>query len=228
MIDHTKAWTERRRTLVADLLGQPFDQLVARFDRPVEIKGPLIHRRGDLWASDIELWASGIDEVELRIQGEPSGVVLVENRETFRSLLPLADVGYIILWVPGGPPPAEISLARRLAELRPDIRFHACFDLDPAGIRIASLLAKGAEIEVSPTGMTPELFASAPRKLKLSAWDEQELMRMQHSAGPLEPLHATITAAGLKVEQETIQRDLLSLFEAHLEVDLVAEVSSTE
>lgn len=227
MIDHTKAWTERRRALVADLLGQPFDQLVARLDRPVEIKGPLIHRRGDLWASDIELWASGIDEVELRIEGEPSGVVLVENRETFRSLLPLADVGYVILWVPGGPPPAEISLVRRLAELRPDIRFHACFDLDPAGIRIASLLAKGAEIEVIPTGMTPELFASAPRKLKLSVWDEQELVRMQHSAGPLEPLHAAITVAGLKVEQETIQRELLSLFERHLEGDLVAEVSST-
>ena len=146
--------------------------------------------------------ASGIDEVELRIEGEPSGVVLVENRETFRSLLPLADVGYVILWVPGGPPPAEISLVRRLAELRPDIRFHACFDLDPAGIRIASLLAKGAEIEVIPTGMTPELFASAPRKLKL-------------------------TVAGFKVEQETIQRELLSLFEGHLEGDLVAEVSST-
>jgi hypothetical protein len=161
-IDHTKAWTQPRRALVEQLLGRRFDQLVARLDRLIEVKGPLVHRRGDLWASDIDLWALEIDEVVLRIEGDPRGVVLVENRETFRSLLSLADVGYIVLWVPGGPPPAEVSLVRRLAELRPSLRFHACFDLDPAGIRIASLLAERAEIELEPTGMTPELLHQRP------------------------------------------------------------------
>ena len=212
-IKHTKAWTKPRQALVERLLGQPFNQLVAHSDRPIEVKGPLVHRRGDLWASDIDLWALDIDKVELRIVGDPCGVVLAENRETFRSLLSLADVGYIVLWVPGGPPPAEVSLVRRLAELRPGLRFHACFDLDPAGIRIALLLADRAEIELEPTGMTPELFASAPRKLELNAWDKQELARMDGHAGRLEPLRAAITAASAKVEQEPVQRQVYELFE---------------
>jgi Protein of unknown function C-terminus (DUF2399) len=212
-IDHTKAWTRPRRVLVGRLLGRPFNQLVAHLDRPIEVKGPLVHRRGDLWASDIDLWALEIDKVELGIEGDPRGVVLVENQETFRSLLPLADVGYIVFWVPGGPPPAEVSLARRLSELGPGLRFHACFDLDPAGIRIASLLAERAEIELEPTGMTPELFASARRKLKLNAWDLQELARLDGRVGPLEPLRAAIAAAGEKAEQEPVQRQLYDLFE---------------
>jgi hypothetical protein len=204
-IDHTKVWTERRQALVERLLGRPFDQLVARFDRPIEIKGPIVHSRGDLWASEI-------DEVAFRIEGDPRGVVLVENRETFRSLLAaLADAAFIVLWVPGGPPPAEVSLVRRLAELRPGLPFHACFDLDPAGIRIASLLAERAEIELEPTGMTPQLFASARRKLKLNSWDEQQLARMDGHAGSLEPLRPAIAAAGAKIEQEIVQRRLHSL-----------------
>jgi hypothetical protein len=213
-IDHTKAWTRARRALVERLLGRPFNQLVAHLDRPIEVKGPLVHRRGDLWASDIDLWALEIDKVELGIEGDPRGVVLVENRETFRSLLSLADVGYIVFWVPGGPPPAEVSLARRLSELGPGLRFHACFDLDPAGIRIASLLAERAEIELEPTGMTPELFASARRKLKLNAWDRQELARLDGRVGRLEPLRAAICAAGEKAEQEPVQRQLYDLFGA--------------
>ena len=204
-IDHTKAWTERRCALLEHLLGHPFAELVATFDRPVEVKGPIFHGRGDLWASEI-------DEVELTIEGQPRGVILVENRETFRSLLTLVDQGYIVFWVPGGPPPAEVSLVRRLAELRPGIRFHACFDLDPAGIRIARLVAERAEVMIEPTGMTPELFMSARRKLALNAWDRRELRRLEGHAGMLGPLHAAILSSGGKVEQETLQRRLHALF----------------
>jgi len=37
------------------------------------------------------VWASQIDEVELALVGPSRGVILVENRETFRHLLTLAD-----------------------------------------------------------------------------------------------------------------------------------------
>ena len=204
-IDHTKAWTERRCALLEKLLGQPFTELVARFDRPIEIKGPIAHGRGDLWASEV-------DEVELRIEGQPKGVILVENRETFRSLLALVDHGYIVLWIPGGPPPAEVSLLRRLTGLRPGLRVHGCFDLDPAGIRIAQLIAERAEVTIEPTGMTPELFRAARRKLTLNAWDRRELARLDGRAGPLGPLQEAIALANEKVEQETIQRRLFALF----------------
>lgn len=205
-IDHTKAWTERRSALLERLFGQAFAELVARFDRPIEIKGPIAHGRGDLWASEV-------DEVELRIEGQPKGLILIENKETFRSLLALVDHGYIVLWVPGGPPPAEVSLLRRLAGLRPGLPVHACFDLDPAGIRIARLIAERAEVTIEPTGMTPELFNSARRKLPLNAWDRRELMRLDGGrAASLRPLREAIALANGKVEQETIQRRLFMLF----------------
>ncbi|MFL5963795.1 MAG: DUF2399 domain-containing protein [Gaiellaceae bacterium] len=206
-IDHTKAWTDRRRGLLDRLLERPFQELVAKYDRIVELRGALSHGEGDLWASQI-------DEVELSLAGLLRGVILVENRETFRHLLDLAELDYLVLWVPGGPPPAEVSLVRRLAELQPELRFHAVFDLDPAGIRIARLVEERAGVALEPTGMTPELFASARKRLALNRWDEGQLERYAGDAAALEPLRAVITVAGAKVEQETIQRRLYSLFAA--------------
>ena len=48
-------------------------------------------------------------------------------------------------------PPAEASLVRRLAELQPGLRFHACFDqlrVYEEGLWVME--AKGADAEVSP------------------------------------------------------------------------------
>jgi uncharacterized protein DUF2399 len=189
------------------LLGQSFAELVAQYDRIVELRGPLSHGEGDLWASQI-------DEVELAVVGALRGVILVENRETFRHLLTLANRAYLVVWVPGGPPPAEVALVRRLAELQPDARFHAVFDLDPAGIRIARLLEERSGVSLAPTGMTPELFARARKRLPLNRWDEAQLERYAGDAAALEPLRAAIAAAGAKVEQETIQRRLYVLLDA--------------
>ena len=120
----------------------------------------------------------------------------------------------ISMGVPGGPPLAEVALVRRLAELQPDARFHAVFDLDPAGIRIARLLEERSGVTLAPTGMTPELFARARKRLPLNRWDEAQLKRYAGDAAALEPLRAAIAAAGGKVEQETIQRRLYALLDA--------------
>lgn len=205
-IDHTKAWTDRRRGLLEKLLGAPFEDLVARYDRPIEIKGPIAHAEGDLWASSI-------DRITFRIEGSLNDVVLVENRETFRHLLPLADRGFLVLWIPGGPPPAEVALIKRLAHLSPQTRFHACFDLDPAGIRIAHLIEQGADVSLQPTGMNPELFEHAPRRLPLSAWDRQQLSRLKSHTSSYGPLIEKILQAEGKVEQETVQQHLFMMFE---------------
>ncbi len=178
-----------------------------RYDRLVEVAGPLTHSAGDLWASKI-------DEVEVTIAGAVRGVVLVENRETFRHLLALVDRDYIVLWVPGGPPPAEVALVRRLADLQPHLRLHAVFDLDPAGIRIARLVEEHAGVALEPTGMTPELFGTAPRRLPLNRWDEEQLARLGAEDTLYTPLAAVILGAGAKVEQETIQRRLFGVFSA--------------
>lgn len=129
-------------------------------------------------------------------------------------MLALADRDYLVVWVPGGPPPAEVALVRRLGELQPDVRFHAVFDLDPAGIRIARLLEERSGVSLAPTGITPELFARARKRLPLNHWDEAQLERYAGDAAALEPLRAAIAAAGAKVEQETIQQWLYVLLEA--------------
>lgn len=86
----------------------------------------------------------------------------------------LVEQNWIVLHVPGGPPPAECELIERLAALAPDLVFHAAFDLDPAGIRIASLVQERTGIDVEVAAMSPELLVEAPRALNLTDWDRDQ------------------------------------------------------
>ncbi len=201
LIDHTKAWTEQRRDYVSHLTGVPFRELVAETDRQLAIKGPLHVPDGGVWASTVQ-------SIPLALEGTPRDVVLVENKQTFEHILQLSEHGVLVLWVPGGPPPAEVELTRRLHGLEPALRFHACFDLDPAGIRIARLLEKKAGVTLAPTGMIPDLLADAPRKLPLQEWDYLELARQSDRPDGFEPLRSSLASGRIKVEQETIQRSL--------------------
>jgi hypothetical protein len=205
LVDHTKAWTPARRQLFEQLTGRPFYQLVTRRDRPIEIRGPVAHAEGGLWASSVST-------VELALEGQPRGVLLVENRETFRHLLTLAERDWIVLHVPGGPPPAEVELVERLLLLDPQLRFYAAFDPDPAGIRIALTLSQRAGVELDPAGMQPRLLRSADHRLPLTDWDREWLSRLQGRSGPFEELRATMLTLQEKAEQETYQQALRQLF----------------
>lgn len=209
LVDHTKAWTPRRRLLLEELLGKPFAELVAPRDRQLGIKGPISH-------GDANVWASAVATLEMEIADDARGVILVENAETFRHLVPLADDGWIVLHVPGGPPPAEADLVRRLTVLAPDIAFYACFDPDPAGIRIARLLEDRAGVSLDPAGMRPTFLLEADQQRELTDWDRDQLRRLAGQAGAFEPLRATIERLGRKGEQETYQRQLLELFRLEL------------
>jgi hypothetical protein len=138
--------------------------------------------------------------------------LLVENRETFRHLLPLADHGWIVVHVPGGPPPAETELVERLRLLDPDLTFYGCFDPDPAGIRIALLLQQHADIEIDPAGMSADLLKSAEATREINDWDRDLLERLRGSAGVFEPLRDAIERLGAKAEQEVYQHRLFELF----------------
>jgi Protein of unknown function C-terminus (DUF2399) len=205
LVDHTKAWTPRRKALLADLLGEPFASLVAILDRQLGVRGPIAHPEGGLWAS-------AVGEVDLSIADDVNGVLLVENLETSRVLTVLAERGWLVLHVPGGPPPAECQLIERIAALVPRIRFHAAFDLDPAGIRIARLLQARTGIEIDVEGMSPSLLEAGARGLELSDWDREQLRLLDGQAGPLEDLRMAIDREEHKIEQETIQLQLLALF----------------
>ncbi len=211
LVDHTKAWTTKRKELFQLVTGRPFHDLVSRRDRPIEIRGPLRHAEGGLWAATI-------GETELEVLPERRGVLLVENRETFRHLLPLADKGWIVLNVPGGPLPAETDLVERLAALDPHLSFYACFDPDPAGIRIALLLQSRSGVTLDPAGMTPPLLEQAGATRDLNDWDRDLLVRLKGQAGLFEPLRATIERLDAKGEQEVYQRDLFELFDSGVTV----------
>jgi len=215
LVDHTKAWTPARITLVEHLLGAPFNQLVASGDRQLALRGPVAHAEGALWASRIE-------EVDVQVTEDARLAVLVENLETFRWLLPLAERGAVLVHVPGGPPPAEVELVGRLAALAPDLPFYAAFDLDPAGVRIARLVAERAAVDLQPELMAPRLLDDASHRLPLGDWDRRELARLDGHAGALEPLRARIANRGEKAEQETLQRDLEAAIER-----LLAEAGGT-
>jgi Protein of unknown function C-terminus (DUF2399) len=201
LIDHTKAWTPARVALVEQLMGAAFTELVATVDRQLAVRGAVAHAEGGLWASRI-------DEVDVQVTGEARLAVLVENLETFKYLLPLARQGAVLIHVPGGPPPAEVELVARLAALAPELPFYACFDLDPAGVRIACLISERAEVDLHPQLMDPQLLDAASHRLELGEWDRRELERLDGRARTLEPLRAAIAERGEKVEQETVQRDL--------------------
>ncbi|MGV1047597.1 MAG: DUF2399 domain-containing protein [Solirubrobacterales bacterium] len=205
LVDHTKAWTPRRRQLLAEILGRPFEEIVNRLDRQIGIRGPVAHPEGGIWAS-------AVSEIDLALADDVRGVILVENLETFRTFSPLAEDSWIVLHVPGGPPPAECELIERLADLAPGVSIHAAFDLDPAGIRIARLVERRTGVTLAVGPMSPELFHQAPRALELSEWDHDQLNRLEGDAGPLEDLRHSIVLADRKVEQETIQQRLLVLF----------------
>ncbi len=205
LVDHTKAWTPKRKELFELVSGRRFHELVARRDRPIEIRGPLRHAEGGLWAATVA-------ETELEVLPGRRGVLLVENRETFRHLLPLADEGWIVLHVPGGPPPAETELVERLALLDPQLSFYACFDPDPAGIRIALLLQSRTGIPLNPAAMSPQLLEQAQATRDLNDWDRDLLERLNENAGVFEPLRAAIALLNAKGEQEVFQRDLFALF----------------
>jgi hypothetical protein len=200
LIDHTKAWTPARVALVEELMGKSFRELVAPDDRQIALRGPVSHSEGGLWASRIE-------EIWFEVSEGARLAVLVENLETFKFFLPLADHGAILIQVPGGPPPAEVELVSRLAALAPDLPLYAAFDLDPAGVRIAESLARRARVHLLPDLMDPALLDSAPRRLGLGDWDRRELKNLAAS-GPFHPLRLGLEAMDGKVEQETIQREL--------------------
>jgi hypothetical protein len=201
LVDHTKAWTPARIALVERLIGAPFGDLVATVDRQLALRGPIMHAEGGLWASRIE-------EINIQITGDARVAVLVENLETFKFLLPLAEEGAVLIHVPGGPPPAEVELIGRLAALAPNLPFYAAFDLDPAGVRIACLVAERAGLSPRFDLMDPQLFDAADHRLELSDWDHRELVRLHGHAGALEPLRTVIAQRNEKVEQETLQREL--------------------
>jgi len=99
-----------------------------------------------------------------------------------------------------------------LVEVLPGSALEAVFDLDPAGIRIASLLQQRTGVRLQSAAMTPEVLERAPARLALTDWDRSELVRLAGRDGALEPLRRALVETDRKVEQETIQRQLPDLF----------------
>jgi hypothetical protein len=194
-IEHSKMWTPARQRLFGELQGRPWADLFPSRPRQLRIKGPVAHPQAALWAESVA-------SVPLEVLPQARGIVCVENYETFEQLLAHA-AGWLILQVPGGPPPAEVQLLARLHQLAPGLPVLAAFDPDPAGIRIALLVAEGAGVRLDARLMSIEAL-HLTRPLALSANDLRWLKQMKGRAGPFEMLRATIEREGRKGEQEAL------------------------
>lgn len=156
----------------------------------------------------------GVSEIPLSLSGDLLAIACVENKETFHELWPLSDRDWVVLHVPGMPPPAEVEFLTRLTALAPSVPVFAAFDPDPAGINIACTLSRLADLPLRTDVMTPELLDAA-NSLELSDWDRSELERQRASGvGTLEPLRQAIEQADRKGEQEPAHPWLLAQFEA--------------
>jgi hypothetical protein len=193
---HSKMWTPARERLFADLAGRPWEELFPPRPRQLRLKGPVTHPEGNLWADSVS-------SVPLVVLDTAIGIVCVENQDTHEQLLS-HSAGWIVLQVPGGPPPAEVQLLARLHALAPALPILAAFDPDPAGIRIALTTAREAGIRFDSCLMTPEALQRAS-PLDLVDEDRKILDRLDGKAGDFEPLRAAIADQGRKAEQESLR-----------------------
>jgi hypothetical protein len=76
--------------------------------------------------------------------------------------------------------------------------------------------------------MSPEFLRGAPKALDLSDWDREQLARLRGDSGSLEDLCGEIATTGRKVEQETLQRQLVDLFTALARADRPARAEVAE
>jgi hypothetical protein len=199
------AWTPTRRALLAELVGRAESELFAPKRRVIRIKGPLAHSQGDVWAD-------AVDTIPLALSAPLQGIVCIENRQTFDALYPFGSRGWMLLEM-GGPVPAECRLLERLHALARQAPVLAAFDPDPAGIGIALLVAQRADVAFEVDLMTPAVLATTT-SLELVPWDRKTLVDLDGRAGVFEPLHAAITAADRKGEQEAAHELLIDLMES--------------
>ncbi len=140
---------------------------------------------------------------------------VMENRTSFELVAKNAKPEVGVLWVPGFAPSWWLGAVARLIDLCPAPLYIAC-DPDPAGVRIATLVAQiwsDRGLPWQPWGMSPEVVEILPRKKPLSDHDKlsiEAILATDSLCYELKRLAIWMKESGMKAEQEGIPfEDLL-------------------
>jgi hypothetical protein len=133
----SKRWTDASRVAFQNLVRVPFDQAVETADTEVRLRGPLRWRLDDVIVDASDPWVSIPARGALRLgdlKGDPDGVLLMENHESFEQVCGLPDVidRWLCVWIKGFATDGLIEFVRQFASWP----VAAWCDLDPSGIEI--------------------------------------------------------------------------------------------
>jgi hypothetical protein len=208
----SKRWTDAGRAVFQNLVGMPFDKAVEKADTEVRLRGPLRWtlddvivdaRAGDPWVSIPARGALRLGD----LKGDPDGVLLIENHESFTKVcgLPAVVDRWLCVWTKGFATNGLIEFVRQFSQWP----VAAWCDLDPSGIEIIQDVERRTGLEVHPVGMDPEFWIAATKRHDLPADRDKWRVRAAELevTGPyrLRELAALMAATGARVEQEALE-----------------------
>lgn len=208
----SKRWTDASRVAFQNLVQMPFDQAVEKADTEVRLRGPLRWMLDDVIvdARVSEPWVSMPARGALRLgklEGNPDGVLLVENHESFTQVCGLPDVieRWLCVWIKGFANDGLIEFVRKFSRWP----IAAWCDLDPSGIEIIQDVMKRTGREVRPVGMDPEYWVGATKRHDAPAdrvkWQERATKLAMSGPPQLRELAKLMAATGERVEQEALE-----------------------
>jgi hypothetical protein len=214
-------WSAARSIVFSQLVGREFSQAVKKSDIAIRVRGPLVWRQGGAIAdaSRSRPWV-GLPSEGVRLVGEvefrASGILLVENAETFQEVCEIEEVtqSWLCVWGQGKAVVNTVSLIAAL----PPVRVAAWMDLDAAGLEIFLMLGQRLDRTVTPVGMNLDLLRSGPARKRPTIEEtrkaEEEDRRLaarlkDRLPAALRDVAAHIEATGKSVEQQTLHEVVL-------------------
>lgn len=213
---NSKGWTPERELAFSNLVAVSFDQAVSEADSEIRIRGPLVWHLGRVAADAAiaEPWI-GVPAKGIHAAGittcTASGILLVENSDTFENVCKVPDITgrWLCVWARGYTSRGVLALLSRLASLP----IAAWCDLDADGIAIIDVVSRKLKRDVVPVGMDLELWQSTPHRRQKPgqiARDKPIAARLAARGPlPLRPLASEIAMYGGSCEQESIQEQVI-------------------
>lgn len=209
-------WSTARSIVFSQLVGREFSQAVKKSDITIRVRGPLVWQQGSAIADATRSrpWI-GLPSEGVRLVGDvkftATGILLVENAETFQEVCEISEVAesWLCVWGQGKAIVNTIDLISAL----PPVRVAGWMDLDAAGLQIFSMLTERLGRTATPVGMDLELLRSGPARKRPSREEErkaeQEDRRLaadlkDRLPDSLREVAEHIEATGKSVEQQTL------------------------
>jgi len=218
----SKKWTPARQQAFENLIEKPFDEAVEKAEYEIRVRGPLRWFVGSVAADAtkgrpwIGLPADGVRLVG-RIERDAHGVLVVENSDAFKQVCIRPDVTdrWLCVWGKGSVADGIVAFLRSMS----DLPIAAWGDLDAYGIRIVFDLARRLERNITPVGMSVNLYANGTKYKPDDPVESQRVAEKMAADGPMDlrDLASLIANSdGLGCEQETLYDEVLPTLASEL------------